>query len=369
MADNILFFNNASSLLDLSIDASILTIQVASGDGPKFPAPSPPQYFVASLEDDSGNIEYVKVESRSGDVLTIETGGRGFDNTTAQSFTQNITRVELRLSSHVVEEFLQKNGAVMTGDLDMDDNEIQDAELTGSTIITGGQTVGTAIRGTLGQSNNELSVPAGSGVRATAGGAGIVVDSDDIIALLDTAGVIDLASATIRVIIGLATGADLRIASTAGTEFLDTKCDGTDIIAAATGITDLKYTGIHLDLDDSELKKAHISDFSVLSQSVSAENTLAIDYELGQYVELDLDQTITNLNIDNPPASGRYGTVTIKITHGGADRLISNWPSGTKWVGGAVPTLSTVDAKIDFVTLWTDDGGSTWYADFILDLF
>ncbi len=368
MAD-ILFLNNASSLLDLSINNSILTIQLASGDGAKFPVLSLGQsYFVVCLEDDSGNIEYCKIESRSTDVLTVESGGRGFDNSVAQAFIQNVTRVELRLSAAVVQEFLQKNGDIMSGDLDMNGNEIQDAELTGATIITGGQTVGTAIRGTLGQTNNELSVPAGSGVRATAGGADIVVDSDDIVALLDTAGVIDLASATIRVIIGLGTGADLRIASNAGTEFLDTQCDGTDILAAATGITDLKYTGIHLHLADSQLKQALIADFAILRQAVSASATTNIDYELGQYVELDMDQTITNLNITNPPASGRYGTITIKLTQSGAGSfLVTNWPSGILWPGGAAPTLSTATGKIDFVSLWTDDAGTTWYGDFTND--
>ncbi len=364
---NILFLNNASSLLDLSINATILTIQLTTGDGAKFPSPSGSQFFVACLEDDSGNIEYVKVESRAADVLTVEAGGRGFDNSTAQSFTQNVTRVELRLSAGVVDEFLQVNGDTMSGDLDMATKEIQNAFLTGTTRITGGQTIGTAIRGVLDQTSNEIDVPASG--RATAGGAGIVVDSDDIVALLDTAGVIDLASATVRVIIGLATGADLRIASSAGTEFLDTQCDGTDILAAATGITDLKYTGIHLHLADSQLKQAHIADFSILRQAVSASATTNIDYELGQYVELDMDETITNLNVTNPPASGRYGTLTIKLTQDATgSRLVTNWPSGILWPGGAVPTLSTAAAKIDFVTLWTDDGGTTWYGDFVLDL-
>lgn len=364
---NILFFNNASSLLDLSINASILTIQVASGDGAKFPAPTPPQYFVACLEDDSGNIEYVKVESRSGDVLTVEAGGRGFDNSVAQSFTQNVTRVELRLSAHVVESFLQSTGDSMTGDLNMLTNEIQNAFLTGTTRITGGQTIGTAIRGVLDQTSNEISVPTSG--RATAGGIGILVDTDDLIPLLDTAGVIDFVSATVRVIVGNVTGAALRIASAAGTEFIDWSCDGTDILAAMTGITELKFTGANVNLGDSELISSHIRDFSIVRQAVTATTTTNVDYSLGQYVELAMDATITNLNITNPPVTARYGTVVFKLTQDGTgSRVVTNWPSGIKWsVGGVEPILSTDPNAIDFVSLWTDDGGTTWYGDFSLN--
>lgn len=372
MAD-ILFLNNASSLLDLSINASVLTIQVASGDGDKFPSPSGDQYFVACLENDNGDIEYVKIESRASNVLTVEVGGRGFDNTTAQSFTQNVTRVELRLCAIVIDEFLQAAGDTMTGNLDMGTNEIQNAELTGSTVITGGQAVLMPLRGALGQTTNELSVPASG--RATAGGADIVVDSDDIIALLDTAGVIDFNSATVRVIVGLGTGAVLRVSSNAGAEFLDLSCDGTDILAAMTGITELKFTGADIDIGgknigmaDGELNSPHIGDFSVARQAVASINTTIIDYSLGQYVELAMTQTITDLSIIEPPVTARFGTLTIKLTQdvtGGW--VVTNWPSGIKWPKGGVPVLSTTANAVDFVTLWTDDGGTTWYGDFSLD--
>ena len=366
---NILFFNNASSLLDLSINASVLTIQVASGDGAKFPSPSGSQYFVACLEDDSGNIEYAKIESRAGDVLTVEAGGRGFDNSSAQSFTQNITRVELRLSAHVVGEFLQAAGDSMTGDLNMLTNEIQNAELTGTTIITGGQAVGMPLRGILGQASNELAISGSN--RATVGGASILAIGDDLIPLLDTAGIIDLTSATVRVVVGNVTGAALRIASAAGTEFLDLSSDGTNILAAMTGITDFKFTGANISIDsdllmvDGLLDRANLRDFSLVGQSVAAATTLNIDYELGSYVEISMGLTITNLNITNPPATTRYGVIRLKLTQDvTGSRLVTNWPSGIKWPNGAVPTLTTDASAIDFVELWTDDFGTTWYGDY-----
>jgi hypothetical protein len=51
MAD-ILFSNTASSLLNTSINASVLTIELEAGFGSRFPSPSGAQYMLVTLEDD-----------------------------------------------------------------------------------------------------------------------------------------------------------------------------------------------------------------------------------------------------------------------------------------------------------------------------
>jgi hypothetical protein len=176
MAD-ILFVNNASSVLAASINNLDVVIQVGSGDGALFPSPSGPQYFVATLEDDAGNIEVVQCTSRTGDLLTVV---RGFDNTVAQSFAMNTTRVELRLQAVVVEAFIQRNGDIMEGPLDMDGNDLLDAVIDGpNTQMIAGEIVGVPLRGDAGDSSNEVVVPSGGG-RATAGGAEIRVAGDDL---------------------------------------------------------------------------------------------------------------------------------------------------------------------------------------------
>lgn len=176
MAD-IQFVNNASSILAASINNLDTVIQVSSGDGALFPSPTPPEYFVATLEDDAGNIEVVQVTGRTGDLLTVV---RGFDNSVAQSFAMSTTRVELRLTAAVVEEFIQRNGDIMTGALDMDGNEITDAVLDGpNTQILDGEIVGVPLRGDAGDGSNEIVVPSGGG-RATAGASDILVAGDDL---------------------------------------------------------------------------------------------------------------------------------------------------------------------------------------------
>jgi microcystin-dependent protein len=171
------YANNASSLLAASITNADLAIQVASGTN--FPSPGAGEYFLVALVNAAGDLEIAKIESRSGNILTVAAGGRGQEGTTAAAWTLNITRVELRLTRGTMENLLQKTGDAMSGDLDMDTNDIIDARMTGDTTIVGGQTVGTAIRGTEDDSSNELSVPS-DGTRATAGGQRVMTQDDDV---------------------------------------------------------------------------------------------------------------------------------------------------------------------------------------------
>lgn len=175
MADNILFSNFASSLLAATISDVDTTIQLGVGDGALFPSPSGTQFFYALLNDDVGNVEIVQCTSRTGDLLTVV---RGQDGTAAQAFTLTVTRVELRITAVVHEEYVQKNGGVMTGDLDFNGNGVVDAILSGPLLsIQGGESVGTPMRGATGVSSNEFIVPVAPG-RATIGGVEVVIATD-----------------------------------------------------------------------------------------------------------------------------------------------------------------------------------------------
>jgi hypothetical protein len=190
MANNILFTNNASALLAASISSSDTTVQVASGFGALFPSPSGDEYFYATLVDDNGDIEIVKCTSRTGDNLTVE---RGQEGTTAQGFTLTVTRVELRLTAAGVGEFLQKNGGAMTGDLDMNENNLVDAILTGSaTSIQAGEVAGVPIRGATGVTGNQIVVPSNGTDNPTVGGVAVVLADDT--ATESATGVIELAT-------------------------------------------------------------------------------------------------------------------------------------------------------------------------------
>ena len=94
------FTNNAASTIsDASgINDSVTSVTLASGDGnAMFPdvTSGAGDYFLATLIDDSGNIEIVKCTNRSADVLTI---ARGQEGTTARAFAAGDS-VEVRLTA------------------------------------------------------------------------------------------------------------------------------------------------------------------------------------------------------------------------------------------------------------------------------
>ena len=121
-----------------------------------------------------------------GDLITVV---RGQEGTVAQSWTLGVTRFELRNTAATMDEMIQRSGDTMSGNLGMGGNEITDAELTGSTVVTGGQTVGTAIRGALDDASNDIAVP-NDGSRATASGSPIITQADNLMTLLPIGAVI-----------------------------------------------------------------------------------------------------------------------------------------------------------------------------------
>lgn len=173
-----LFSNNGSALLAASISDSDLIIQVQNGFGALYPNPGADEFCLVTLENSDGDIEIVKVTSRASDLLTVPPGGRGQEGTSAQSWTNGQARVECRITQGTLEAFIQRAGDAMEGDLDMDENEVQNAILTGAnTQILAGEIVDVPLRGVAGDSSNEVAVPT-DGTRATAGGAKILVEGD-----------------------------------------------------------------------------------------------------------------------------------------------------------------------------------------------
>jgi len=173
------FANNASALLAASINDTDTTIQVAAGFGQFFPSPGAGEYALITLENADGDIEIVRYTTRSTDLLQSCT--RGQEGTSAQSWTNGVTRVEARLTRGTMDNFLQKTGGEMSGNIDMDGNDLIDGILTGSgaKVLDALEIVNTPIRGVAGDTSNQLVVP-DNGTRATAGGAAILCEGDDL---------------------------------------------------------------------------------------------------------------------------------------------------------------------------------------------
>lgn len=162
------FSNNGSSLLASSILATDLSVTVTAGEGAKFPIISAGQVAICVLEDNSGNIEVVRVTGRTIDTMTIV---RAQENTTALAFASG-SRFECRPTAGVAASFLQKTG----GDT-LSGTTAFSGILTSTGSIQGGEVVAARIRGAAGDTSNEIFVPTAGGP-ATEGGSVILTKAN-----------------------------------------------------------------------------------------------------------------------------------------------------------------------------------------------
>lgn len=99
-----LFTNNAVSLLASSISASATNMTVMTGYGTLYPNPSVGQFFLVTLEDQSGNVrEIIRVNGRTGDTFTGLQ--RGQEGTTAQAWSASLgsdTLVDHRVTAETM---------------------------------------------------------------------------------------------------------------------------------------------------------------------------------------------------------------------------------------------------------------------------
>ena len=97
----VLYANRAFSTLASGITNVATSLSVAAGQGARFPATTAPDYFYATLDDNAGNVEIVKVTARSTDTFTIV---RAQDGTSALAFSAG-AGVELRVVKAMLDDF------------------------------------------------------------------------------------------------------------------------------------------------------------------------------------------------------------------------------------------------------------------------
>ena len=127
----LVFSNNASALLAATITTLSTTIQVATGAGALFPAPTATQYFKITLEDAAGNIEICHCTARSSDLLTVT---RAQEGTAARAWTASLARVEMRPTAGMMATFAQTTNS-LPAIASSTDNAIARWDLTTGTAI------------------------------------------------------------------------------------------------------------------------------------------------------------------------------------------------------------------------------------------
>jgi len=93
--------------------------------------------------------------------------------------------------------------------------------------------------------------------------------------------------------------------------------------------------------------------------AVTSSASTTLNCSNGNIFAINLTTSISTLTLSNVPSSGRVYNMTLIITQGGTRTI--TWPGAVKWPGGVAPTLTATAAKVDILTLVTDDGGTNWY--------
>lgn len=59
--------------------------------------------------------------------------------------------------------------------------------------------------------------------------------------------------------------------------------------------------------------------------------------------------------------SGLVAAMVLELAQDGTGSRTVTWPGSVAWASGSAPTLSTTPADVDLITLFSRDGGTTWY--------
>lgn len=180
--------------------------------------------------------------------------------------------------------------------------------------------------------------------------------------------------------IGRVTGADTidgsaSDSSIAANEFLTFRMNSgangylktTSVIGAYLPLAGGTMSGT-LVMADQIVQRPELKDYAVTHNSVSSSSgTLTLDYSTGQSFTCTLTENITTITVSNPPASGKYGELALRLVQHASSPKTVTWASAYKFPGGTDHVMSTGASAVDYVTMRTIDGGTTWYCDASLD--
>lgn len=113
---------------------------------------------------------------------------------------------------------------------------------------------------------------------------------------------------------------------------------------------------------DKELRRPILRDYGEkLGTASFSSGTLTLDLTTGNHFKHTLTANVTSVVISNPSPTGNLCPVTIKFKQDGTGgRTVAGWPSAVKWASGTAPTITATANLTDFLTLLTDDAGTTY---------
>jgi hypothetical protein len=135
---------------------------------------------------------------------------------------------------------------------------------------------------------------------------------------------------------------------------------GTSSPSALLDVDGTTRLGGAVSLEDNEVTRPKLKDYSETTVIANTGATYTIDLENGNVFNLTLTGDCT-YTFSNPPASGSAGAFTLIQNQDGTGSRTVTWPASVEWAGGSAPTITSTASSTDVFTFITTDGGTTWY--------
>lgn len=119
---------------------------------------------------------------------------------------------------------------------------------------------------------------------------------------------------------------------------------------------------LNKDFGDFQVSRANVKDLSEVAHDLgNVSGALAIDYTNGHYQYGTVTGNITSVTINNLPASGRIGFLTLELTQNGTGGYTVDLATGSTYrqPGGGSINYTTTASAVSKLRFETRDAGTT----------
>jgi hypothetical protein len=146
-----------------------------------------------------------------------------------------------------------------------------------------------------------------------------------------------------------------------GTNVVDAMSYATTFTAATLNATNLNVTS-QAQFNWNTLAKPKLQAVRETVTTVASAGTATYTFDLSTSNNWDITMTGNpTLAFSNPPPSGTLQAITVLFRQDGTGNRTLTYPASVKWTDNIAPVLATGANKVDVLTFFTVDGGTTYY--------